>query len=149
MITKEQQIIDAIVAQLARIAPGVVFTVNGNTLTCTEMLKTVAPERLTPFEVDEYPAIFVNSSESAVASLIIGLDDHTLSVQLYIITAEAGGQAAVRLLMADAHAAMYEDCTLGGLAIDTEYERHSMGNDNSPLPSLNYSVRYRTNRGQL
>lgn len=150
MTNKEQQIIDAITSQLARIAPGVVFTIDGRQLVCTELLRTVAPERLTAFKPEDFPAVFIETGGANLAADLDAFKDHDLDVKLLVITAEADGQSAIRAMMADITAAMEEDRTFGGLAISTDYQARSMGStEHDPLPSMTYTVRYRSYRGEM
>ena len=99
MTSTRQQIISAL-ATLLHTVPGVV---------------TVAHWRKSPFKLADLPAVYIEAPEDRIASVVIGLHDHTLTLVLGLYLPRASAGAVVDDYLDGIMAAIGSNPTLGGL----------------------------------
>ena len=126
MSSTRQQIVDAIAARLALIAPGHVVTLPDGDYTCSATVKGIYPWRKKAFSKAEVPVIKFTDDDANVGPGPASQHENKLSINLEgIILADTTASAA-RALLADVVAAIGSDPRWGGLAYWTELTSHSI-----------------------
>ena len=143
-----QQLVNAIAARLATIAPGVVFQLSDGPYTCQSTIKGVYPWRKVPFSKAEVPAIKMDDADAKTTPGPSTMHEHKLAVDLEVHTLGATAASVVRAIMADIVAAIGSDPRWGRLAYWTDLDSHTIdveqAGDIIGAAQINITVTYRT-----
>ena len=123
-----QEILDALGARLALVAPGVVLTFgDGTTHTCTTTINDLKEWRRHPYAATEVPACAYRDGITRLDPLEFGLRArYQLRVLVAVYLTATAPASAARAAIADILAAVGTDQRLGGICHGTDLVRYQL-----------------------